>query len=79
MSRRCVVPAVTVISLVLIMCLIMAFKHSTDKIYTHFEALPSKATGEITAMISKKMCEEQKLDMLANTSKHFYSSQQSKV
>ena len=79
---------VTIISLVLILCLLLVSKSNSDDVYAHIETLRPKtvgdltetisglkqSAGDITAVISKNICEEEKLEVLVDTSKAFHTT-----
>ena len=79
---------VTIVSLVFILRLLLVSKLTPDDVYSHIETLRSKtvgdltetisglkqSAGDITAVISKNICEEEKLEVLVDTSKAFHTT-----
>ena len=79
---------VTIVSLVFILRLLLLSKLTPDDVFSHIETLRPKAVGDltetisglkqsagdITAVISKNICEEEKLEVLVDTSKAFHTT-----
>ena len=79
---------VTIISLVLILCLLLVSKSNSDDVYSHIETLRPKTVGDltetisglkqsaggITTLICRNINGEEELEVVVNTSKVFQAS-----